>query len=156
MVAVAQARPRPRWRDLLEERRILAAVLIGPAVVFIVALVGGPLILSAYMSLTDATGGTLTGRWIGLHNFTDAWADPNFRRALRNTILFTLVSQAIVLVCAGLIAHALTRPVRGRLSSTCSSPSTCAALFTRVPIAGRGTFRILSPKAMFRKADMCG
>ena len=45
---------------------------------------------------------------------TTAWADPNFRRALRNTILFTVVSQAIVLVCAGLIAHALTRPIRGR------------------------------------------
>ena len=36
------------------------------------------------------------------------------RRALRNTILFTLVSQAVVLVCAGLIAHALTRPIRGK------------------------------------------
>lgn len=114
MVAVAQARPRARWRDFLEERRILAAVLIGPAVLFILALVGGPLLLSIYLSLTDATGGTLHGRWVGLHNFTNAWADPNFRRALRNTILFTVVSQAIVLVCAGLIAHALTRPVRGR------------------------------------------
>ena len=111
MVAVAQARPRTRWRDFLEERRILAAVLIGPAVIFILALVGGPLLLSIYLSLTDATGGTLHGRWVGLDNFTNAWADPNFRRALRNTILFTVVSQAIVLVCAGLIAHALTRPV---------------------------------------------
>ena len=114
MVAVAQARPRARWRDLLEERRFLAAVLIGPAVVFILALVGGPLLLSIYLSLTDATGGTLHGHWVGLHNFTSVWSDPNFRRALRNTILFTVVSQAIVLVCAGLIAHALTRPIRGR------------------------------------------
>ena len=114
MVAVAQARPRGRWRDLLEERRFLAAALIGPAVIFILALVGGPLILAVYLSLTDATGGTLTGHWVGLHNFTEAWNDPNFRRALRNTVMFTVISQAIVLVCAGLIAHALTRPVRGR------------------------------------------
>jgi multiple sugar transport system permease protein len=114
VVAVAQARPRARWRDLLEERRILAAALIAPAVIFIVALVGGPLFLSVYISLTDANGGALTGHWVAFHNFTDAWSDPNFRRALRNTLLFTIVSQAIVLVCAGLIAHALTRPIRGR------------------------------------------
>ena len=114
MVSVAQARPQSRWRNLFEERRFLAAALIGPAVIFILALVGGPLVLSIYLSLTNATGGALTGHYVGLHNFTDAWADPNFRRALRNTLLFTIVSQAIVLVCAGLIAHALTRPVRGR------------------------------------------
>jgi multiple sugar transport system permease protein len=114
VVAVAQPRPRARWRDLLEERRILAAALIAPAVIFIIALVGGPLFLSVYISLTDANGGALTGHWVALHNFTDAWSDPNFRRALRNTLLFTIVSQAIVIVCAGLIAHALTRPIRGR------------------------------------------
>ena len=114
MVAVAEARPRGRGRELVEGRAFLASVLIGPAVVFILALVGGPLLLSIYLSLTDATGGTLHGHWVGLHNFTSAWSDPNFRRALRNTLLFTIVSQAIVLVCAGLIAHALTRPVRGR------------------------------------------
>jgi multiple sugar transport system permease protein len=114
LVAVAEARPRGRLRDLFEERRVLAVVLIGPAVLFILALVGGPLLLSVYLSLTDATGGTLHGHWVGLHNFTDAWSNPNFRRALRNTILFTVVSQAVVLICAGLIAHALTRPIRGR------------------------------------------
>jgi multiple sugar transport system permease protein len=114
VVAVAQAEPRGRWRDLLEERRFLAAVLIGPAVIFILALVGGPLLLAVYLSMTDAVGGSLSGKFVGLANFTDALHDPNFRRALRNTIVFTLVSQAIVLLCAGLIAHALLRPIRGR------------------------------------------
>jgi multiple sugar transport system permease protein len=114
---VAVARPRTqgrRWRNVFEQQRFLAALLIGPAVLFILALVGGPLILSVYLSLTDAVGGTLTGRWVGLDNFREAWGDPNFRRALRNTLLFTIVSQAVVLLCAGLIAHALTRPIRGR------------------------------------------
>ena len=115
MAAVAEARPQARgWRDLLEGRRFLAAVLIGPAVLFIAVLVGGPLLLSIYLSMTDATAGQLTGHFVGLQNFTDAWSDPVFRRALRNTILFTVVSQAIVLVSAGLLAHALVRPFRGR------------------------------------------
>src|SRR4030095_15566045 len=36
-----------------------------------------------------------------------------FRRALKNTIIFTVVSQAIVLVCAGFLAHALVRNFAG-------------------------------------------
>jgi multiple sugar transport system permease protein len=115
VVAVAGPRTQGRrWRNVFEQQRYLAALLIGPAVLFIIALVGGPLVLSVYLSLTDAVGGTLGGPWVGLDNFRDAWGDPNFRRALRNTLLFTIVSQAIVLLCAGLIAHALTRPIRGR------------------------------------------
>ena len=110
----ASGRTRRRRRNLLESRRFLATALIAPAVLFILVLVGGPLLLAMYLSLTDAVGGTLGGEWVGFDNFVDAWRDPNFRRALRNTLLFTIVSQAIVLLCAGLIAHALTRPIRGK------------------------------------------
>ena len=114
MEAVAEPRPRRRWRYALEERRFLAPVLIGPAVLFIALLVGAPLGLAIYLSLTDATAGALTGEFVGLGNYLDAWDSPNFRRALRNTIFFTLVSQAIVLVCAAILAHYLVRPFRGR------------------------------------------
>lgn len=110
----ARGRTRRRRRNLLESRRFLATALIAPAVLFILVLVGGPLLLAIYLSLTDAVGGTLGGEWVGFDNFVDAWRDPNFRHALRNTLLFTIVSQAIVLLCAGLIAHALTQPIRGR------------------------------------------
>jgi multiple sugar transport system permease protein len=110
----ASGRTRRRRRNLLESRRFLASALIAPAVLFILVLVGGPLLLAIYLSLTDAVGGTLGGEWVGIDNFVNAWHDPNFRRALRNTLLFTIVSQAIVLLCAGLIAHALTQPIRGR------------------------------------------
>src|SRR5215210_6345897 len=110
----APARARGRWRDALEERRFLAGVLIGPAVLFIAVLVLGPLLLAIYLSLTDATAGSLTGDFVGLRNFTEAWDSPNFRRALRNTVIFTVVSQAIVLLVAGMLAHALVKPFRGR------------------------------------------
>jgi multiple sugar transport system permease protein len=115
VVAVAEPRPQTRrWRYLLEDSRFLAGVLIAPAVLFILVIVGTPLIFAVYFSVTDVPTGNLTGHFVGLQNFTDAWDDPNFRRALRNTVLFTLVSNAIVLLCAGLIAHALLRPFRGR------------------------------------------
>lgn len=81
---------------------------------FIGLLVGVPLGLAVYLSFTDATAGSLTGKWVGLANFRDALRDPIFRGALWHTFLFTVISQAIVVVVAGLLAHALVRSFRGR------------------------------------------
>ena len=111
MAAVA---PRRRWQDTFEERRFLAPLLIAPAVIFILLLVGLPLALAIYLSLTDATAGSLSGEFVGFRNYLDAWDNENFRRALRNTIIFTVVSQAIVLIGAGFLAHALVRNFRGK------------------------------------------
>ncbi len=114
MSVAAEAGRVRRRRDFLEERRFLAPVLIGPAIIFITALVGGPLLLAVYLSLTDATAGSLTGEWVGVSNYVDAWDSPIFRRALRNTLIFTAISQVVVLVSAGLLAHALIRKFRGK------------------------------------------
>ena len=57
MVAVAARTPRRRWLNLFEQQRFLAAVLIAPAVLFITVLIGGPLLLAVYLSLTDAVAG---------------------------------------------------------------------------------------------------
>ena len=81
---------------------------------FIGALVGAPLVLAVYLSLTDATAGSLTGEWVGLDNFRQQLDDPIFVDAIWHTFLFTVISQAIVVLCAGLIAHALVHTFRGR------------------------------------------
>jgi multiple sugar transport system permease protein len=112
--ASASPRPRGRWRDVLEERRFLGPVLISPAVLYIGLLIGAPLGLAIYLSFTDATAGSLTGDWVGLRNYTEEWGSENFRRALRNTILFTVVSQAIVLVGAAILAHWLVKDFPGK------------------------------------------
>ncbi|HEU5370965.1 MAG TPA: sugar ABC transporter permease [Gaiellaceae bacterium] len=93
---------------------MLATVLISPAVLFIGALVGVPLVLAVYLSFTDATAGSLSGNWVGLANFRSALHDQVFRDALWHTFLFTAISQAVVILVAGLLAHALVRGFRGR------------------------------------------
>src|SRR5581483_6896155 len=103
-----------RWRYLTERQGFLATLLISPAVLFIGLLVGVPLGLAVYLSFTDATAGSLTGRWIGLANYRSAWHDTIFRDALWHTVIFTLISQAVVVVCAGLLAHGLIRAFPGR------------------------------------------
>jgi multiple sugar transport system permease protein len=111
--ARAESRER-RWRHVLESRRVLAVLLIAPAVVFMALVVGVPFAWAIYLSFTDAIGGSLTGNWVGFGNFTNAWEDDNFRRAVRNTLIFTLGSQAIVLVGAAVLSNFLVRDFRGK------------------------------------------
>jgi multiple sugar transport system permease protein len=113
--AAAVPRPRARrWGDIWERPAFLASVLISPAVVFIGALVAGPLMLAVYLSFTNATAGSLHGKWVGLANFRNYWSDPEFQHAVWHTFLFTVISQAIVLVVAGFLAHFLMKPFRGK------------------------------------------
>src|ERR687893_1735923 len=108
------ALPRRRKRDLLEQRRFLAPALIAPAIIFVGLLVGAPLVMAVYLSLTNATAGSLTGDFVGFENFTEQWSDPNFRTALKNTIVFTLLANAIVVVGAAILSHFLVRDFRGK------------------------------------------
>jgi multiple sugar transport system permease protein len=113
--AVAAARPRGRrFADVFERRGVLASLLISPAVIFIGALVGGPFVLAIYLSFTNATAGSLHGKWIGLHNFRTEWTNPEFVNAVWHTFLFTVISQVVVLVVAGLLAHFLMKNFRGK------------------------------------------
>jgi len=113
--AAAVARPRGRrWANVLERPRVLASVLISPAVLFVTLLVGGPLLIAIGLSFTDATAGELHGKWVGLANFRQEWSNPSFRGALWHSFLFTVISQAIVLIGAGLLAHALMKNFRGK------------------------------------------
>jgi multiple sugar transport system permease protein len=112
--AAAAARPRGRrWTNVFERPGVLASVLISPAVIFVTVLVAGPLALAIWLSFTNATTG-LHGKWVGLYNFRHEWGNPAFQHAVWHTFLFTVISQAIVLVGAGLIAHAMLRNFPGK------------------------------------------
>ena len=93
---------------------MLASVLISPAVVFIAALVGGPLALAVYLSFTNATAGSLTGKYVGTENFRHEWGNQTFQDAAWHTFLFTVISQVVVLLIAGLLAHALLKNFPGK------------------------------------------
>jgi multiple sugar transport system permease protein len=103
-----------RYRRALEDRRVLAPLLIAPAVLFMALVVGVPFGWAIYLSFTDAIGGSLSGHWVGFDNFTNVWQDENFRRALRNTLVFTFASQALVVIGAAILSHYLVRDFRGK------------------------------------------
>jgi multiple sugar transport system permease protein len=92
----------------------LGVALFAPALLYVVALVGLPLILAFLYSVGDVTVGSVGYRFVGLRNFESVVQSPGFRRALVNSFVFTLASQVIVLVCANVLALALRAPFRGR------------------------------------------
>jgi len=101
-------------RYLLDRENVLAPLLLLPAVIYIIALVGIPLVLAILYSLSDVTVGDQGIDFVGLKNFQDAFANATFRTALQNTFFFTVVSQIIVLVLANILALVLMADFKGK------------------------------------------
>ena len=110
----ADSAVRRRGRPLADRPGWLGAFMIAPAVLYIVLIVGMPFVLALYYSVSDITAGSRSLNFVGLKNFADIVATSQFRTALRNTFVFAVVSQAIVLVGANVLALALMRDFRGK------------------------------------------
>ena len=113
MSAVNGVFGRPR-SHIWDREQVLAPLLITPAILYIVVLVGIPFFMAIYYSLSDATTGSQTLHFVGLRNFQAVLKDHVFRKALVNTFIFTLVSQALVLVLAKILALSLMKDFRGK------------------------------------------
>jgi len=85
-----------------------------PAVVFIAGLVGIPFLLAIVYSVTDVKVGSEEIHFVGLRNFADVLSNPAFRRALRNSFVFTISSQVLVIAGATILALALQEAFRAR------------------------------------------
>jgi multiple sugar transport system permease protein len=108
------ATARRRRQPLTERPGWLGAMMIGPAVLYIVLIVGVPFLLALYYSVSDITAGSRTLNFVGLRNFAAVVGTSQFQTALRNTFVFAIVSQAIVLVGANVLALALMRDFPGK------------------------------------------
>jgi multiple sugar transport system permease protein len=65
-------------------------------------------------SFTDITTGRPVLHFVGLDTFRNVLHDPVFRVALRNTVVFTVVSQVLVVILATILAFALRADFRGK------------------------------------------
>ena len=94
--------------------RRLGVAMLAPALLYITLLVALPFLLALFLSLTNSSAGSLEFSFVGLQNFRNVVESPVFRRALRNTFVFTFVSQAAVMVLGNVLARALMRPFFGK------------------------------------------
>ncbi|HET8734555.1 MAG TPA: sugar ABC transporter permease [Anaeromyxobacteraceae bacterium] len=98
----------------LSADRRLAAAMLAPALVYIVALVGFPLAVAFAYSVGDVRVGSVGYYFVGLENFRSVLASPAFRAALWHSVVFTVSVQVIVIVAGNALALALRDPFRGR------------------------------------------
>jgi multiple sugar transport system permease protein len=92
---------------LADREGFLAPLFLLPAVVYIIALVAIPLLLAVAFAFSDVTVGDPSLDWVGLRNFDAIFDDPVFWRALRNTLVFTVISMALTIVLAKALAMIL-------------------------------------------------
>ncbi len=107
----AETRLRPRLSD---REGPLAWLLLLPAVVYVVALVGIPLILAVGFAFSDVSAGDPSFDWAGLEPFRRAFDDPVFWRSLRNTLVFTVISMVLIVVFGKILANILVADFRGK------------------------------------------
>jgi multiple sugar transport system permease protein len=102
-------------RDILRRReRTLGMVMLAPALAYILLLVGVPFLLALVLSVTNSSAGSLDVSFVGLQNFRAVVKSPVFLRALRNTFVFTFVSQLLVIVMGNILARALMKKFLGK------------------------------------------
>ena len=108
------ARAQRRTVPIIDNERWLGAFLIGPAILYIVLLVGLPFIMALYYSVSNTTTGGGTLGFVGMRNFTGVIGTPKFQTALKNTLIFALLSQVVILVLSNALALVLQKDFRGK------------------------------------------
>jgi multiple sugar transport system permease protein len=98
----------------LGRQRWLGPAMFLPAVLYVLALVGVPLILAFLYSVGDVKVGSVGYHFVGLANFRSVLQNPTFLVALRNSFIFTVSSQILVLVGATILALSLKNAFPGR------------------------------------------
>jgi multiple sugar transport system permease protein len=116
MVAIADSVPKPasRFRFILDRRDVLGAIFVAPAILYVLLLVGVPLLLAVYYSVSAYTIYDPSWRFVGLANFEQIVENPVFIKTLTNTFIFTFGSQLLGLILGKFGALLLLRPFPGR------------------------------------------
>ena len=122
MVAQTATRPVPATPDrpgvgrrrLADRDEALAWIFLLPSVVYIVALVAVPFFLAIGFALSDVTAGDPTFDFVGARNFDAIFDDPVFWQSLRNTLVFTAISMALIVVLGKILANILVADFRGK------------------------------------------
>ncbi len=110
------------WRRLVEQRQLL--VLIMPFMLFVLVFNYLPIWgwLMAFQQFIPAKG-ILGSRWVGMANFNEAFSDPYFYNALKNTLLTSVLKISTGFVSAiflALMLNEVRRVVFKRVVQTIS------------------------------------
>src|SRR2546428_552599 len=109
-------RVRPRaWLSRQSSRRLaFGYLLLAPAVLYVLLLVGAPFLFSLWLALSDANVGEPVASFVGLVNFRAALESDVFYTALTNSIVFTVVAAIFKGLLGTTLAFLLLQPFKGK------------------------------------------
>jgi multiple sugar transport system permease protein len=88
-------------------------LLVLPAVIYVLALIGFPLVLGIWYSLTNVTVAR-EGTFVGLRNFVEAVQDVTFRLAVRNTLIIATIATIAKITLSVALAFLMLGAFPGR------------------------------------------
>jgi multiple sugar transport system permease protein len=101
------------WTRMLENERLLAALLLSPTVLLLGVFIAYPFVMGVWLSLSDTSVGN-PGHFVGIRNFVKAWSDSIFQTAFRNTFFYTFWATLFKLALGMWLALLLNRSFRGK------------------------------------------
>ncbi|MEQ1937315.1 sugar ABC transporter permease [Mesorhizobium sp. CN5-321] len=113
VTAVSAPIARPGARQAFIERLVAGGFAL-PALLLLVLTILVPLGVLAYLSFTDYELGDVGLHYVGLQNITAALTDPEFRRALKNTLLYVAIVLPGSVILSLLVAVLVHRRKRTR------------------------------------------
>jgi ABC-type sugar transport system permease subunit len=121
-VSAGRAARAPRPRAVVVRRAVarftLPVLMLLPAMVIIVGLVGYPLVRTVYLSFTDTGLGNLIyggSTWVGLENFKQVFSDEHLRISLINTVVFGTACVIGTMIFGFAVALLLDQRLRGNV-----------------------------------------
>ena len=101
-------------RSLRADEAWLGWLLVLPALLVIVGMVGYPFLEAIRISFTDRMIGRGPGEFVGLENYRYILGWPAFGNMVLRTIIFTIIAVAAKTVVGLILATALNQQFRGR------------------------------------------
>ena len=102
---------RRRWGA---RRPLLPYILVSPALLYMLVLLGYPFFLALYFSLSNASVQQSVAEFVGLQNYANVIGDAQFQKALLNSFIFTFGSGVVKGILGTALAFLLLRPFRAR------------------------------------------
>jgi len=110
----APARARLMFHSQTSRRLAFGYLLLAPAALYVLLLVGAPFVFSLYLAVSDANVGDPVATFIGLENFRSALEMDVFWTALRNSVVFLVVAAVFKSLLGTSLAFLLLQDFPGK------------------------------------------
>ena len=105
---------RPWWRSATARRLSFGYLLLEPAALYVLLLVGAPFLFSLWLAVSDANVGDPVARFVGLENFRAALEMDAFWISMRNSVVFLVVAAIFKSLLGTSLAFLLLQNFRGK------------------------------------------